>query len=235
MEYKFKPGETTPWSWRQMLAALSPKVKESVLGSELVLGVVRIICQPVLGSYDHKRWHVALHLGRPYGEDALVPVWDFVITRTDGTMVRFHTNYSNNKVEVAKVCATKELPKPPRKGKGRSDGRGTYRRIAEGNYDQSVRSSQGNHGGGGDASAVAEPRLGEGATAPPPGLQESEPDRSDGGQRGWTDGAWNGSDGQQTRWTHESWHGWQEWGSGWQDRGSWWPSQRFVREIDKSK
>ena len=54
MEYKFQSDERTPWSWRQMLAALSPKVKESVLGSEPVLGVVRITCQPELGSYDHK-------------------------------------------------------------------------------------------------------------------------------------------------------------------------------------
>ena len=154
----FKNGETEPWSWRQMLAALSPPVKNLVLGSNPSLGVVRITCEPVPGSYDHKRSHAARHLGRPYGPEAVVPVWDFFVTRTDGSTVRFHTNYRNNKVEVAKVSggrATEELPKPPRKGPGKSDGPGTYRRQTQGNYDEIARSSQNNRGGG-DGPAVPE-------------------------------------------------------------------------------
>ena len=88
MDYSFKQGETTPWSWRQILAGMSAAAKMIVLGSNPRLGVVRIWCAPVVGSYDHKRWHAALHIGRPFDEAAPVPVWDFFITRTDGSIVR---------------------------------------------------------------------------------------------------------------------------------------------------
>jgi hypothetical protein len=239
MDYKFKAGETKPWSWRQMLAALNPTAKDFILGSNPALGVVRITCAPVHGSYDHKRWHAARHLGRPYAEDAAVPVWDFFITRTDGTTVRFHTSYTNNKVEMAKVSKDQtahELPKPPKKGKGKSDGRGTYRRKTQGNYDQVAPSRQNNRGGG-DESAVAEPRRGGDAlprnnplaappeAAPPemapPGLDNSEPRERDGWRRGWTENrGWTEDRG----WTRDSWNGWQDWSSGWQDRGSGWRS-----------
>ena len=40
MDYGWGPGEQ-PWSWRQMLAALSPHAKDRVLGS-IPCGVVRI-------------------------------------------------------------------------------------------------------------------------------------------------------------------------------------------------
>ena len=229
MDYTFKENERTPWSWRQMLAALPPAAKGSVLGSNPALGVVRITCAPVLGSYDHKRWHAALHLGRPYAEDATVPVWDFVVTRTDGTAVRFHTSYTSKKVEVAKVRedpAAHELPKPPKNGKGRSDGRGTYRRQTRGNYDNVVPSPRNNRGGG-DGSAVAEPRLAgdalprNGPPAAPPELHDSEPHRSDEWRRGRTDDSWHGRQGWSSGWQDRV-AGWQEPGSGWQDQGCDW-------------
>ena len=249
MDYNFKAGETKPWSWRQMLAALNPAAKDLVLGSNPALGVVRITCAPVLGSYDHKRWHAARHLGRPYAEDAAVPVWDFFVTRTDGTAVRFHTSYSNNKVEVAKVSeaqAAHELPKPPKNGKGKSDGRGTYRRKTQGNYDH-VAPSPRNNRGGGDGSSVAEPRRGRDAlprndplaapleAAPPglappesapPGLDNSKPHRSDGWRRGWTDDSWNGWQDWSAGWQDRD-SGWQESGSGWQDQGSDWQCRGY--------
>ena len=74
MDYNFKAGETKPWSWRQMLAALNPAAKDLVLGSNPALGVVRITCAPFCGSYDHKRWYDGLHLDRPFADDAAVPV-----------------------------------------------------------------------------------------------------------------------------------------------------------------
>ena len=229
MNYKFKADERMPWSWRQMLAALNPTAKDFILGSNPALGVVRITCAPILGSYDHKRWHAARHLGRPYADDAAVPVWDFFVTRTDGTTVRFHTSYTNNKVEMAKVSddqMAREMSKPPKRGKGKSDGRGTYRRKTQGNYDQAAPYPQNNRGGG-DASAVAEPSRGGDAlpradplaapreAAPPemapPGLDNSE--RYE--RRGWSRG------GTEDRgWTYGSWNGWQDWSAGWQDSGS---------------
>ena len=240
MDYRFHASETTPWSWRQMLAALSPGAKDLVLGSNPALGVTRMTCEPVPGSYDHKRWHAARHLHRPYGEDAAVPVWDFFVTRTDGTRVRFHTNYNNNKVEVATVNEEQahDLSKVPKRGKGYSDGRGTYRRQKAGNYTDVVPCPQDNSGGG-HGPAVAEERPGEenssqawsehappsqGPLAPPPGLENVELNRSD----GWRD-RWDGW--QRGRTDHSS-SGWQhrssrqrDWGSGWQDGGSNWQDQ----------
>ena len=218
MAYNFKQGERQPWSWREMLAALRADAKNLVFGADAALGVVRITCEPVEGSYDHKRCHAARHIGRPFGKDADVPVWDFFVTRTDATIVRFHTNYNDNKVQVAKVGgpqAIHELPKPPTKGKGKSDGRGTYKRLTQGNYDETVRSPQ-THSGGGDVSAVAEP--------PPPGLGNDERDRNDGWRSGWKENAWSGWRGWKSGWQE------QDWGARWQDRGaagsstdkSWW-------------
>ena len=60
-------------------------------------------------------------------------------------MVRFHANYSNNKVEVADLSDPPGLPGPPRQGKCKSDGRGTYRRQTTGNYTTVIRSAQQAH------------------------------------------------------------------------------------------
>ena len=55
MDYSFKEGETTPWSWRQMLAGMIVVANDIVLGPNPRLGVVRIWCAPIAGSYVHKR------------------------------------------------------------------------------------------------------------------------------------------------------------------------------------
>ena len=149
MGYSFKGGgERTPWSWRQMFAGMSANAKDLVLGSSPRLGVVHISCEPIAGSYDHKRWHAAKQVGGPFDTDAPVPVWDFVIVRTDGSTVRFHTNYSNNKVEVATAKDPPVLPGPPRRGKGNSDGPGTYRSKTSGNYTTDSRKVDKTRGGG---------------------------------------------------------------------------------------
>ena len=138
--YRFKPWESQPWSWREMLAAMPKHTLDRILGSDPATGVRWITCEPVDGSYDHKRWHAAHQPGgTPFAENTRVPVWDFHVYRTDGVVVRFHTSLTNNKVEVATVSgrdgAALVLPGPPAAGKGTSDGRGTYRRQTNGNYD----------------------------------------------------------------------------------------------------
>ena len=172
-------------------------------------------------------------LAVPYGCDAEVPVWDFFFIRSDGTTVRFHTNYSNNKVEVANVDAAHphEMPLPPHNGKGRSDGRGTYKRQTIGNYEQIERSSQTDRGGGdrggGGGSGVADPMVQD--APPPPGLGNDEWDGRGGWYCAWTrtgGDAWNAWQDWRTT------HGWQDWGSGWQRQdhgaasssreGNWW-------------
>eukprot|EP00959_Pyramimonas_sp_CCMP1952_P400936 8401311-Pyramimonas_sp.AAC.1 len=69
MAYSFKVGQTQPWSWRQMLAAFKPEVKDRVLGPDPSVGATRITCEAI-GGHDHKRWHTARAMGRPFAEGA---------------------------------------------------------------------------------------------------------------------------------------------------------------------
>ena len=82
---------------------MPPVAKDRILGRDIATAVRWITCEPVEGSYDHKRWHAARHVGRPFEEGAPVPVWDFHVYRTDDVVVRFHTSATNKKVEVAIV------------------------------------------------------------------------------------------------------------------------------------
>ena len=56
-----------------------------------------------------------------------MPIWDFYVTRADGTTVRFHTNSKDRKGDVANFTTppTFQLPGPPDAGPDRSDGPGT--------------------------------------------------------------------------------------------------------------
>ena len=76
MEYKFKYGERKPWAWRHILAVWRQGAKDVVLSSP-ALGVIRITCEPVPRSNDHKRCQVARKFGRLYAEDVEVLVWVF--------------------------------------------------------------------------------------------------------------------------------------------------------------
>ena len=120
MDYSFTEGQLQPWSWRQMLAAFSPSVRELILGQP-AQGVTRVTCEHIPNSNDHKRCHAANELGKPFPADAPTPVWDFVVTRTDGIRVRFHTSYKGTSVEVAELIVGTKMPPPPRRGAGNSD------------------------------------------------------------------------------------------------------------------
>jgi hypothetical protein len=68
--YKFVDGELQPWSWREMLAGMPTQGKNDILGG---MDVVKITCEAVPGSYDHKRWHVSLHGGRRLRNSRVMP------------------------------------------------------------------------------------------------------------------------------------------------------------------
>ena len=107
-----------------MLADLTNATLEHIVGP----GVRRIVCMSITGSYDHKRHHAARQAGRQYPPDATVPVWDFVVERTDGTRVRFHPSQTKRKVEIADYDFPLERDGPAA-GRGQSDGPGTYRAM----------------------------------------------------------------------------------------------------------
>ena len=107
-----------------MLAGFTDATLERIVGP----GVRRIVCMSITGSYDHKRHHAARLANRQYPPDAPVPVWDFVVERTDGTRVRFHPGQTKRKVEIADYDFALERDGPAA-GRGQSDGPGTYRAM----------------------------------------------------------------------------------------------------------
>ena len=113
-----------PWSWRRMLAGFNDATLERIVGP----GVRRIVCMAITGSYDHTRHHAARLANRQYPPDAPVPVWDFVVERTDDTRVRFHVNQTRRKVEIADYHFALERDGPAA-GRGQSDGPGAYRAM----------------------------------------------------------------------------------------------------------
>ena len=132
MSYKFEEGSAQPWSWRQMLASFDVATRTQIIGVGEDTGVAKICVCAIKGSCGHKRRFAALQAGEPYADNVPVPIWDFIVERADGSEVRFHTQQTSKKVEVCSVTRAQRLPEPPQKGRGGSDGPGTYRRkLAE--------------------------------------------------------------------------------------------------------
>ena len=121
-----------PWSWRAMLMAMD---RDGMLERIVGPGIIGFWCMPIQRSYDHKRRcagmpgtdQVAFPVAAP------VPIWDFVAEQTNGQKIRFHPSLTNTKVELTEWGLPYEQW-GPRKGKGKSDGPGTYRRMLSSSY-----------------------------------------------------------------------------------------------------
>ena len=135
-----------PWSWRGMLNCFSDETLQKVVGP----GITGICCMPLPGTYDHARLHAAKELRivfddfrdeAPYEgprRAAPVPIWDFIITRVDGTRIRFHPQLKTKKIGMSDW----EMPMErdgPLAGPGKSDGKGTFRRMQQSNYPETGR------------------------------------------------------------------------------------------------
>ena len=200
MEYELQQPRQ-PWSWRRMLAGFNDATLERIVGP----GVRRIVCMPITGSYDHKRHHAARQANRQYPPDAPVPVWDFVVERTDGTRVRFHVGQTKRKVEIADYDFALERDGPAA-GRGQSDGPGTYRAMlanthnevgafqptaAESQANRERARGRGRHtrggsahtrgGGGGGAAMAAPPQQPSASPAQPPSAVPGAYTRGGGG------------------------------------------------------
>ena len=77
-------------------------------------------------SYDHKRHFMYRKYG--YQSSGRLPIWDFVITRTDGTKIRLHPVWKGTTIEVFEPAeGTPHLVPAPMNGIGESDGPGTFK------------------------------------------------------------------------------------------------------------
>ena len=144
--YEFHPTNVQPWSWLAMIREFKDDVQRRIVGD----GLVSIKIMPIPNTYDHKRAKAQKDNGTPY-EVENVPVWDFVVLRGDGTQVRFHPDFKGGKVTIASM---EEQPRSshPKKGKGASDGKGTFKRMVKQAYPggESVRVESKGKGAGKD-------------------------------------------------------------------------------------
>ena len=132
-----------PWSWRKFLNGLDEETLEKAVGE----GIICFAIMPIWGSYDHKRAHAAEELtdmqvfcaALTFSDDAPTPIWDFVLTRLDGTAIRLHPSQTHNKVQMQPF--EKPLPEDilPLSGWGGSSGEGTYKDILRRTYEEEGR------------------------------------------------------------------------------------------------
>ena len=135
MDYLFdhdKPPRNV--DWKAMIANLPQPKRDAMLGKH---HVCRMTLEYVEASYDMKRRHMAAQCPWRIAFDAQAPVfvWDFHVLLSDGTVYRFHTDWSKKTASVTEVKPGDKLPPPPKNGINKSDGRGTYRKYKYGNYD----------------------------------------------------------------------------------------------------
>ena len=141
VDYSFDLEAKVPWSWMEMVAQMTDESIEYVCqgpsGRSGGLMHAEFSVRP--GSYDHKRHHADYRRGQPdrsrgqtdragrSGEPAAV-MWDFALHRADGSVLRVHPQWKGTKIESMEMPPGAEYPEmqPPRKGVGRSDGRGTF-------------------------------------------------------------------------------------------------------------
>ena len=113
------------WNWKELVAQLDDESMVFVVNGPLglsggLLGV-GFLLRPK--SYDHSRQE-QLPKSAPKQ-----PYWDFVVHRADGSGIRIHPRYSHTKFEAYEVDTHTIQVQPPRKGLGKSDGKGTYRKY----------------------------------------------------------------------------------------------------------
>ena len=102
------------------------------------MGIASCACslQVRPNSYDVARHYRISGEERRRSEVQLL-VWDFVVSRSDGTALRLHPTWSNRKVQVFPVMGH-DLPVMP-KGLGKSEGPGTFRRYLQQDMVKEVR------------------------------------------------------------------------------------------------
>ena len=133
--YAFSSTDTVSWSWKAMLAEFPTATLLELLGTDNTRGggITSIRCEPLAGSYDHKRHHAAVQESNPFPACAPVPIWDFVVYNVAGHGFRFHPNQTNRKVSLSHVSTT-PLADVPASGRGGTSGAGTFRACVQASY-----------------------------------------------------------------------------------------------------
>ena len=117
-----------------MVAAFNEQDRHAIVGT----GITAVAVSRRAGSYDH---HMAVASRERNWGKIIEGIVDFSITRADGTVVLVHPRWKKkgNKLEWT-TRPPRGVPTAiiPDKGKGRSDGPGTYRRVTSAAYTDSA-------------------------------------------------------------------------------------------------
>ena len=126
MDYSFDENIMLDWSWLEMVAQLDENSMLEVVGG----GLVRCEFSRRPNSYDHAT-HFAMNAARNEHEGPQLRIWDFVLWREDGSGIRLHPQWSRPSIATFAPEGHAEQVQCPRKGPGRSDGKGTYKKYKE--------------------------------------------------------------------------------------------------------
>ena len=127
----FDASDMREWSWLEMVVALDRVSLEYVVqDGDRSRGLISCELRPRPGSYDHKRHH-ALRLAKTPVQDVRLPVWDFVLIRSDKSAVRLHPQWNTTKVETYAVEGHVTPVEIPARGLGESDYKGMFRYYKE--------------------------------------------------------------------------------------------------------
>ena len=129
-EFHLDEHETFSWHWHSLVASLRDEDIDYVCGGPCSGGLVACSVSARKNSYDIKthRADVLISQREKTTEKykAKQEVWDFLLTRGDGSKVRLHPSHSNTKVTVAASEGHGEPVDVPG-GLGGSDGRKCFK------------------------------------------------------------------------------------------------------------
>ena len=111
------------WSWWEMVAQMDDDSLEYVVcDGDRSRGLIACEVRPRPNSYDHKRQVQRTDVPQ-------LREWDFVLIRSDATVVRLHPGWNRPKIPIFLVEGHAEPVATPENGLGRSDGEGTYQKY----------------------------------------------------------------------------------------------------------
>ena len=122
--YSFVEDDVREWSWHEMVAQLDRESLEKVVhDGDRSRGLVGCEFRPRRNSYDHARQV------QPNASQEQLPDWDFVLVRSDGSAVRLHPDWKKPNIQTFRVAGNEEPVELPKRGMGKSDGKGTFRKY----------------------------------------------------------------------------------------------------------
>ena len=138
-----------------MLSSMDDHTLESIVGP----GIKDLFIQ-WFPFRDHKRQEAAERANNPFPDESLVPIWDFVAMRIDGTGVRFHPSLHDDLIEYCDAHHTSPTTARDAMGPYQTMLKATY--TNEGKYAEATKvpsqtsSSGGFQSAASSGSAVAE-------------------------------------------------------------------------------